>query len=207
MSDSPALEPSETVEITDQSCYCSVCSVFFFGPLDKQTFLHSLFSTIFFCPWQTNTQRKSQWDLWDRTGVHELERSKEKVRGRKNRKSRTYAKEKREIESEGGRESNWLRLHVVICQRWQGWEEQTCISLVPLVSFHGNAISHPYTYIVCSSYLRCIPSSQHVVQMDCMKRKSTNNVLHVDLKQWNTGTVFRPWRSEATAHSLPRVWG
>lgn len=47
----------------------------------------------------------------------EIERSKEKVRRiKRGRVGRTQTG-KREIESEGGRESNWLDLHVVICQR------------------------------------------------------------------------------------------
>lgn len=109
----------------------------------------------------------------------------------------------------------------MICQRWRGWAEQTCISLVPLVSFHGNAFSHPYTYTVCSSYLHCSSSIKHMwfkwtlwksrllilsFMWTCMQHRVIMWLpivehKHQTLRKWSCSSVFHGSEVRATIYT------
>ena len=98
VTDSPALGPSDTVEITDQSCYCSVSFLSIRRPdIPPQSISHYLFPSLI----NKNTEKtqkdgqdRSQWDG----------KIKRKGQERKKRKGRTCANGKRGIESEEGKE-------------------------------------------------------------------------------------------------------
>lgn len=134
-------------------------------------------SLLFLCPWPTNTQGERQGDLeWqDCECVRLKDQKKRSATGNRAEPGR-MRRERDKPEEKDGIEREKERLRIVICQRWQGWVEQTCSSPVPLVSFHGNTVSHPYTYTVCSSTVILSMWSSWV----CMRKWNPNNVVHVE---------------------------
>lgn len=132
-----------------------------------------IFSTHSFTSFSSITD-KQEWTEWKtfiawETGSEFVRwRDEESVTGRRREKwDPTYANRKSEIESEVRRAIGRIfMLWSVSVDR--GWVEQTCISCVPMVSFHGNAISHPSTCTVFLSALLYVPSRQLEAQMNCM---------------------------------------